>query len=95
MAHPGQSAANPRDRRGLAALVDRLVGQSAARGAEPALIAATDRGARQGDYVGPSGIGQLRGDAVRVAPSAQALDPVLASELWRRSEEWAGLSFLD
>ncbi|MEL4506027.1 SDR family NAD(P)-dependent oxidoreductase [Luteococcus sp. H138] len=49
-AHPGQTATNPGGKRGLRALVDRLVGQSIARGAEPALRAATDPTVQSGDY---------------------------------------------
>ncbi|MEL4357616.1 MULTISPECIES: oxidoreductase [unclassified Luteococcus] len=94
-AHPGQSATNPGGKRGLRALVDRLVGQGVARGAEPALRAATDPTVQAGDYYGPDGPGELRGPATKVKPSRVALDPELAAELWRRSEDWSGLSYLD
>lgn len=90
-AHPGQSATNPHGRSGIQALVDRLIGQSPARGALPALRAATDPQARQGDYFGPDGFLEMSGRPVRVSPSPVALDPILAAELWRRSEEWTGV----
>lgn len=94
-AHPGQSATNPGGKRGLRAMIDRLVGQSAARGAEPALRAATDPTVVNGDYYGPSGWGELRGSAVRVQPSPAALDVALAADLWQRSEEWTKVAYLD
>lgn len=94
-AHPGQTATNPAGKRGLRALMDRLVGQGVARGAEPALPAATDPTVQSGDYYGPDGPGELRGPATKVKPSRVALDPELAAALWRRSEDWSGLSYLD
>ncbi|MEL4506251.1 oxidoreductase [Luteococcus sp. H138] len=94
-AHPGQSATNPGGKRGLRAVIDRLVGQSAARGAEPALRAATDPTAASGDYYGPRGWGELHGPAVRVQPSPAALDVALAADLWQRSEEWTQVAYLD
>ena len=92
-AHPGQSATNPQGRHGLRALIDRLIGQAPARGAQPAIRAATDPSAQQGDYYGPGGFLEMRGDPVRAKPAPAALDPVLAKALWQKSEEWTGVRF--
>ncbi|MEJ6018607.1 oxidoreductase [Corynebacterium sp. H113] len=92
-AHPGQSSTNPGNRKGLRAFIDSIVGQSPARGANPALRAATDPAAVSGDYYGPGGFGELRGPAVRVKPSPAALDGDLANELWKRSEDWTGVNY--
>ncbi|QGU01975.1 Sorbitol dehydrogenase [Corynebacterium kalinowskii] len=91
--HPGQSSTNPHGTTGFKTLLDRILGQSTARGAEPALRAATDPTAQQGDYFGPGGFLELRGDAVRVRPAPAALDEAAARKLWELSEKWTGVQF--
>jgi protochlorophyllide reductase len=67
----------------VVALVKVLPVGSAATGAAPTLRAATDLTAQQGELFVSSFNGL--GAPVRKAPSADALDPVLARELWTRS----------
>ena len=67
----------------------RLVGQSAARGAEPQLYAATAPGVHGGDYFGPSW--RVRGHAAPASVAPQALDEVTADRLWDVSKELTGV----
>jgi NAD(P)-dependent dehydrogenase (short-subunit alcohol dehydrogenase family) len=70
-----------------------LTGQPAAQGALPVLRAATDPGARGGDYYGPRGLAGSRGAPRRVRYARAAYDEQLARRLWRASEELTGVSF--
>ena len=65
--------------------------QSAAHGALPFVRAATDPGARSGEYYGPQL--QVWGRAVRETPGRRARDPGVAAGLWQRSEELTGCRF--
>ena len=65
----------------------RLLGQPAAMGAQPPLMAATMPGLPGGTYVGPRGPGQARGTPTVVKPSRVARDETLARRLWAVSEE--------
>jgi NAD(P)-dependent dehydrogenase (short-subunit alcohol dehydrogenase family) len=101
-AHPGFSGthlvANGRYGRasgGGASLLDaavRAVSQSAAAGAWPLLMAATDD--LPGDtYCGPSGFRQLGGVPRTVGRSRLARDDRAARRLWELSEETVGLRY--
>ena len=68
-----------------------LASQSAARGAEPFLRAATDPGAGSGEYYGPRLMAW--GDAVRETPSRRARDLDDARRLWVLSEALTGTTF--
>ncbi|HEU4536984.1 MAG TPA: oxidoreductase, partial [Polyangiaceae bacterium] len=70
-----------------------IVAQSAAAGAWPQLRAATDPGARPGDYYGPAGPFEARGPAIRVGMLAAARDPEAARQLWRESARLTGESY--
>jgi NAD(P)-dependent dehydrogenase (short-subunit alcohol dehydrogenase family) len=71
-----------------------LLAQPASLGALPTLYAATAAEVKGGEYFGPRGPLEFRGAPVRVSPSARARDERLAAELWKRSEEMTGVSFL-
>ncbi len=102
-AHPGYAATNlqlagPRMRRSrprelFSRLGNRLLAQPASRGAWPTLRAATDPGARGGEYYGPGGFAEQRGHPVLVGMSAQATDAADAAWLWERSVELTGVRF--
>ena len=77
----------------LTGLGARLFGQSAEMGALPALYAATDPAAQGGTFIGPGGVGQLRGYPKPVTPGRLALDEVLARRLWDVSTELTGVRF--
>ena len=65
--------------------VSRIVSQSAAMGAWPLLLAATDRSLTGGEYVGPSSLAQTRGRPKLVGMTRWARDADLAENLWDAS----------
>ncbi len=71
----------------------RGVTQPADKGALPTLRAATDPGARGGQYYGPDGIGEVKGSPKVVASSAQSRDEELQRRLWKLSEELTGVTY--
>jgi NAD(P)-dependent dehydrogenase (short-subunit alcohol dehydrogenase family) len=73
----------------------RLVLQSAARGALPILMAATDAAIPGGSYSGPDGIGEIRGGPAPARVAPQATDAAAATALWSRSEQLTGVYYLD
>jgi NAD(P)-dependent dehydrogenase (short-subunit alcohol dehydrogenase family) len=73
--------------------VSKIIAQSAAAGAQPLLMAATDPSLSGGEYVGPSGIRELRGRPKVVTPSRAARDADLARELWSATETAIGATF--
>jgi NAD(P)-dependent dehydrogenase (short-subunit alcohol dehydrogenase family) len=98
-AHPGyaatnlQSAAVPTLDRIVMVFTNALAAQSADRGALPPLYAATEPGLEGGIYVGPDGIGELRGHPRQVSPNGAARDEQVAARLWEVSEELTGVRF--
>jgi NAD(P)-dependent dehydrogenase (short-subunit alcohol dehydrogenase family) len=102
-AHPGFTATNlqfagPRaGGTSVAALAlglaTRLFAQPDRQGVLPILYAATAPDVRGGQYFGPSGPGERRGDPRPVAFSAVAHDEAAAARLWTVSEELTGVTF--
>lgn len=70
-----------------------LIGQSAAAGALPTLMAATMPGVIGGQYFGPQGWNEFKGrpGPAKIAP--QALDSNVAAKLWAASERLTGVVF--
>lgn len=102
-AHPGYSATNlqrtgPGQQEGLrgaivglAMRVGDLVAQSAAAGARPQIAAAAAPGVAGGTYLGPAGIGEVRGRGVtRARINPKARDTATAVGLWEASQELTG-----
>jgi len=71
-----------------------LIGQSGAKGALPALFAATMPDLPSGTYAGPDGIFEGRGSPKIVSASKTAHDPEAARRLWEVSEQLTGVSYL-
>jgi NAD(P)-dependent dehydrogenase (short-subunit alcohol dehydrogenase family) len=94
-AHPGYAATNLDLGGFLLRLSTRLFAQPAARGALPALYAATAADVRGNDYFGPGGFKELAGLPKRVDRSKAAADPEAARRLWALSEQLTGLRYLD
>jgi NAD(P)-dependent dehydrogenase (short-subunit alcohol dehydrogenase family) len=97
-AHPGTSTTElagnvPKPVERAFQLVAPLIAQSPAGGALPSLRAATDPGALGGQYYGPDGIAQQKGNPVVVSSSAQSYDLDLQRRLWAVSEELTGVDF--
>jgi hypothetical protein len=70
-----------------------LVGQSAADGVRPILLAATSAKQNPGGYYGPGGIGELRGAPAPALIMPQARDTAKAARLWDVSEKLAETPF--
>jgi NAD(P)-dependent dehydrogenase (short-subunit alcohol dehydrogenase family) len=96
-AHPGYSATNlqsngpPKVDALIMLPLNRFFAQSDEMGALPTLYAATVSGLEGGTYIGPDGVGEMRGHPRPVAPSRTARDEALARRLWEVSEELTGV----
>ncbi|MFD8812588.1 oxidoreductase [Streptomyces sp. NPDC059627] len=97
-AHPGYANtnlqshhANPVARQVLR-LSNRLVAQDDRAGTLPTLYAAT-QDLPGASYVGPDGLGEMRGAPTLVGRSAAASDPAAARRLWTLSEEMTGVTW--
>jgi NAD(P)-dependent dehydrogenase (short-subunit alcohol dehydrogenase family) len=101
-AHPGFAQTNllkngpgPRSMQNLLGsyLIGPLFGQSAARGAEPIVHAATATEVHGGELIGPTGRFEMRGPAGRCEFAPRALDEAVAEHLWAASEEMTGVRY--
>ncbi|MFI6022017.1 oxidoreductase [Streptomyces sp. NPDC051287] len=97
-AHPGYAAtnlqsrtANPLVRLGMR-LGNLVVAQDDRAGALPTLYAAT-QDLPGASYVGPDGMGGMRGAPALAGRSPAASDPVAARRLWTLSEEMTGVTW--
>jgi NAD(P)-dependent dehydrogenase (short-subunit alcohol dehydrogenase family) len=68
-----------------------IVGQSAADGARPALLAATSPDAQPGGYYGPRGFLELAGQPAQAVVAKRARDKDVAKKLWEVSEQLTGV----
>jgi NAD(P)-dependent dehydrogenase (short-subunit alcohol dehydrogenase family) len=100
LAHPGYAPAThqapgPTGLPGLLnRLGDRLLGQpDAETGALPQLYAAADPNAWCGQFLGPDGPFELKGQVTTVRPAPAANDPAVARRLWKLSEELTGVQY--
>ncbi|MFI0713925.1 oxidoreductase [Streptomyces inhibens] len=97
-AHPGWAATNLQGadasalRRALMQLGNRFIAQDNKAGALPTLYAAT-QDLPGASYLGPDGLGEMRGGPTMVGRSAAAADPESAKRLWTASEELTGVTF--
>lgn len=97
-AHPGGSRTELT--RNLPPLVERIVTpvldplmQDAAMGALPTLRAATDPGVLGGQYYGPDGFAELRGNPKLVSSSEKSPDVERQRRLWEVSERLTGVVY--
>jgi NAD(P)-dependent dehydrogenase (short-subunit alcohol dehydrogenase family) len=67
--------------------------QPVEKGALGTLRAATDPAAQGGEYYGPDGIGELRGNPKVVKSSAQSHNEDIQRRLWSLSEELTGVTY--
>ena len=77
----------------IAALANTVLAQSADSGALPTLFAATMPGLPGNSYIGPDGLGEMRGHPKPVGRSDAAQDRQQAEQLWRISEELTSVTF--
>ena len=77
----------------LVQLYSSIVAQSAAAGALPTLYAGFAPEARGGDYIGPDGLGEMRGNPRKAASSFMARSETIARQLWQVTEEATQVPF--
>jgi NAD(P)-dependent dehydrogenase (short-subunit alcohol dehydrogenase family) len=96
-AHPGYAATNLQSRTEslqdtVMSLLNRAVAQDAGAGALPTLYAATVTDLPGGSYIGPDGLGELRGLPRPVGSAAAAHDRAVRARLWKLSEQLTGVA---
>lgn len=74
-------------------LIEPLVSHSAADGALPILMAATDPAVRGGAYLGATQMNELKGPPGPAKAEPQALDTDVAARLWAASEQMTDIRF--
>ena len=92
-AHPGLTATEITRHARLFDFLGKFMAQRPNRGALPTLRAGFDPDAQPGDYFGPSGFMEIRGDPVKVESTEQSHDADIAAALWKKSEELTGLVY--
>ena len=102
-AHPGytstnlQTAAAEMKDSSFEALANRALNRAVAmptwKGALPTLLAATGTGIRGGDYVGPTGWGEVWGLPGAAHPSRRARDAKMAGRLAEACQQLTGVAF--
>lgn len=93
-AHPGASHTNlaqhlPK----LFRWLSPIIGQSAEAGAQPTLYAGLSPYIKGGEYIGPDGFKEWRGNPVVVSSSQASRNQKVADALWQRSEEMTGVRY--
>ena len=101
-AHPGYTSTNLQgvaaDMKGskveaaVQAAINRAVAMPTWKGALPTLLAAAGTGVRGGDYVGPTGWGEVWGTPGKARPSRHALDARVAGQLADACERLTGVA---
>ncbi|WP_034632837.1 oxidoreductase [Cellulomonas cellasea] len=102
LAHPGLTRTNltpraweHRPRLGrLIAAAGLLVTQRVEQGALPQLHAATAPGVRGGQFFGPAGPWETRGQVAEARLGREAADPALGRGLWEAAERLTGVRYL-
>ncbi|MEO0557701.1 MAG: oxidoreductase [Bacteroidota bacterium] len=69
-----------------------IVAMETWKGALPSLVAATSSDTRPGDYIGPNGFGEQRGDPARATKTAAAENPATGERLWAACEDLTGVT---
>lgn len=92
-AHPGWTATELQRHSGLFGFLNQFFAMKQDQGALPTLRAATDEGAKSGDYFGPDGWQEWKGHPVKVDTNKLAKDTSVAKKLWDVSEELTKVKF--
>ncbi len=74
-------------------LGNKLFAQPAEAGAWPTLYAACGEDIESGDYTGPNGWKEMRGEAVKATTSKSSKSEEEAARLWSMSEELTGVKY--
>jgi NAD(P)-dependent dehydrogenase (short-subunit alcohol dehydrogenase family) len=97
--HPGVSATNLMSRGSgkesgkIMKFLFGLAGQPAQMGALPTLFAATNRALKGGEYIGPDGRGNHKGNPAISPEGDKLFNAELAEKLWDVSENLTGITF--
>lgn len=70
-----------------------FLGQDADTGALPAIYAATAAGLNSGQFIGPDGFAQFKGQAAVVKPNVRTLQKHDAAAIWLMAEQYTGQYF--
>jgi len=97
-AHPGVSTTNitqhyPKFISQLFHLFGPLFSQKPKNAALPILHAALDKTVKGGEYFGPNGIGEMKGNVGKAIPSQKALNQEVAQQLWSLSEKLTNFKY--
>jgi NAD(P)-dependent dehydrogenase (short-subunit alcohol dehydrogenase family) len=97
--HPGISVSNlisrgsGKEANHLLKKAMRIIAQPAHKGALPTLYAATFPDLRGGEYIGPDGPGNRKGNPVQTSEASKLFDKDLAAKLWDISENLTGVKY--
>lgn len=93
-AHPGIASTNlDQHLSPIQAQLFKWFSQPEAKGALPILFAALSEDIHGGEYCGPKGFFQARGEPGIVKAKKHAYDETIASKLWELSEQFTGFKF--
>ncbi len=92
-AHPGWTKTELDRHIGIVGIVSSIIGQKAEMGVLPTLRAAIDPDVMSGDYFGPSGFREMRGNPIKVKSNAMSLNAQKAEQLWTLSEKLTGIKY--
>ena len=92
-AHPGWTKTELDRHIGIVGIISSIIGQKAEMGVLPTLRAAIDPEANSGDYFGPDGFREMRGNPVKVKSNAMSLNAQKAEQLWTISEKLTGIKY--
>ena len=93
-AHPGISNTNLFSSSPIfMKLLSPIMGQSAENGAKPILYAALNKNLKGGEYIGPDGFNEWRGNAKIVDSNSSSKNEQNAKRLWDLSEELTGVKY--
>jgi NAD(P)-dependent dehydrogenase (short-subunit alcohol dehydrogenase family) len=99
LAHPGYSATNLQSTgptgpvKAVLKVTNRLLAQSAEQGSLPTLYAATAPDVQGGEYYGPDGPREARGNPTRVEVIPEGRDREVGRRLWEVSEKLTGVRY--
>jgi NAD(P)-dependent dehydrogenase (short-subunit alcohol dehydrogenase family) len=97
--HPGISVSNLMSRGSgkeaneLLKKMMRIVAQPAHKGALPTLYASTNADLKGGEYIGPDGPGNRKGNPVKTTEASQLFNTEIAERLWEVSEILTGVKY--
>ena len=92
-AHPGYTSTDLQRHSLFWRIMNPILSQKVSRGVLPTLRAAIDPEAKSGDFFGPSGFQELKGDPILVKSNELSHDSKKAEKLWDMSEALTGIHY--